>query len=1015
MSSRVQELAPEVAGGLVLGEQTVLAPAPRPGQLQLSDEQNAVIDAVVRGQNVLVEACIGSGKALVDTDRVPTPTGWRKVGEIAVGDQLFGRDGRPTEVLGVFPQGFERVYRVTFSDGRSVRCSADHNWSVRRTSRRTRELETLTTRELMDRGLCLRNGCSGHGNGQAGHFFTARFKAPVHEAVHMVRRELPVHPYVVGAFLGDGCCTERDLTLSSPDAEIPTKVAGLLGATVRRRSANNYSWDFFGADGARLRTAEVFAELPELVCYSYGKRIPEAYLLGDLDQRAELARGLMDTDGSIASSGGRYTVRFSSTSVELAAQVKDLLGSLGHVVAWHEDARAHKYTSGRCIELVVKTANAAKASLFSAGPKLELARRAAGAPQRRTAYDEVSISAIEDLGHSEPMTCFSVAADDSLFLCEDYVVTHNTSTIQRLCEVMSPSMNILYLTYSRLLKADAQSRVGAARVQNYHGVVYPHLLAAGLGSVGIDESIRTFNAHFRDLSADFPRYDLLVVDEYQDINSEYAQLLENVRSVNPRMQVVLVGDMAQKVQSNTTLDVQAWARSFVGPDAAMLGFSQSFRMGPTMGKVLGQAWGKTITGANAGQRVRFLSHREAIELICATEPSDLLCLGKRNGPMNHALNQAETLAPDKYNKSTVFASIKDGDSGMSPSADAAVFTTFDSSKGMERPVCLVFDYDEKTWDMRGRFPDVDHEILRNVFLVAASRGKDDLVFVRPTAVADEPEPDLSESVGQIPVERFVRLRERLRPQYEMPFKVASAFDFTYAEDVVEALGTISRTRLDDGSGSEIAIERADGLIDLSPAVGKYQEALFFEDFDAKAEMAMMIRHDSFDARSLIVDIEDEGDPWKNCLLLTAASTSQQRYTTQVSRTVPAEAAQALKRRLGSRLDPACGSQVELVVSGTAWHGRSATSELVLAGIADAIHQGQVFELKFVTALDNSMFLQVACYVAMAQELGMDVRSGVLWNTRTDEAWEVSVPDRERFFNAAVKCMTKQSYDSFTRG
>lgn len=93
---------------------------------------------------------------------------------------------------------------------------------------------------------------------------------------------------------------------------------------------------------------------------------------------------------------------------------------------------------------------------------------------------------------------------------------------------------MLYLTYSKLLKADAQRRVKHARVQNYHGIVYPSLVKADI-KCGIDESIRRFNAAFTVLSAGLPRFDLLEVDEYQDINENIAQLLRNIKSLNPSM------------------------------------------------------------------------------------------------------------------------------------------------------------------------------------------------------------------------------------------------------------------------------------------------------------------------------------------------------------------------------------------------------------------------------------------------------------------------------------------------
>lgn len=589
-----------------------------------------------------------------------------------------------------------------------------------------------------------------------------------------------------------------------------------------------------------------------------------------------------------------------------------------------------------------------------------------------------------------------------------------TATIQRLCaQASGRGLRVLYLTYSRLLKVDAQARVGGARVQNYHGVVYPYLLSAGI-EAGISESIRAFNDNFDgQIKRIFPTYDLLVIDEYQDINSEYARLLENIRSVNPGMQIVMVGDTDQKVQANTTLNAPRFARTFAGQQALILPFTKTFRLGPELAAVLSKAWNKPIEGMNTDQVIEIMDHDEAIDLICATEPGDLLCLGKRNGAMPHALNEAERLAPTRYNKQTVFASIRDGDNGVNPDDTAAVFTTYDSSKGMERPVCVVFDYSEKTWDMRGNFPNADHVVLRNVFLVAASRGKDRVVFVRSGAMKKQEEPIPGTAVGMIPVQRFIDLPKARVPKYSRPFSPSSCFDFTYAENVTSCMDLITRRRLDDGDQEIIDIERSDGLIDLSPVVGVFQEALFFTGFDAEATMAMMVTVDeSFHAEALMEKLN--GDPWNDSLVLAAVGTEQLRYYEQVTSRVDQAEAGALMRRLTEHLDPDAPAQVRLALEGSAHGGlRGAVSPISFSGFADAVWDDQLFELKFASALSPEMFLQAALYLVMARCSGQDLRQSVLWNTRTGERWAVDVPDLDLFLDAVVRCVTKQAYHRFS--
>lgn len=82
------------------------------------------------GQVIGLAARTGQGKALPLDTKVLTPTGWVRNGDLRVGDRVISWDGKPTEVIGVFPQGVRPVYRVHFDMGTSVECDIDHLWQV---------------------------------------------------------------------------------------------------------------------------------------------------------------------------------------------------------------------------------------------------------------------------------------------------------------------------------------------------------------------------------------------------------------------------------------------------------------------------------------------------------------------------------------------------------------------------------------------------------------------------------------------------------------------------------------------------------------------------------------------------------------------------------------------------------------------------------------------------------------------------------------------------------------------
>ncbi|HUG87013.1 MAG TPA: PhoH family protein, partial [Euzebya sp.] len=136
------------------------------------------------------------GRAQPVSTTVLTPSGFRPIGELRVGDEVIGSDGRPTEVLGVYPQGENEIYRLTAQDGATTRCTADHLWSVYTPSdrRRDRPPRVLETREM----------------GSLRAAYCHRYELPLlSEPVAFPSRDVPLDPYALGLLLGDGCLTGR--------------------------------------------------------------------------------------------------------------------------------------------------------------------------------------------------------------------------------------------------------------------------------------------------------------------------------------------------------------------------------------------------------------------------------------------------------------------------------------------------------------------------------------------------------------------------------------------------------------------------------------------------------------------------------------------------------------------------------------------------------------------------------------------------------------------------------------
>ena len=195
----------------------------------------------------------------------------------------------------------------------------------------------------------------------------------------------------------------------------------------------------------------------------------------------------------------------------------------------------------------------------------------------------------------------------------------------------------MYLTYNKLLKLDAKAKINKKNVTvtNYHGFAYMLLKRNGI-SVGISDLIQTFIRERPSVG----KYDVLIIDEYQDIEQELAQLLEMVKENNPDIQIIAVGDMEQKIYDKTTLDVELFMKEFL-EDHIRLKFTQCFRLSDGLASMLGRVWKKQIKGVNNYCKVEEMTKEDVVPFLAEQIPADILCLGARTGAMSDTLNTLE--------------------------------------------------------------------------------------------------------------------------------------------------------------------------------------------------------------------------------------------------------------------------------------------------------------------------------------------------------------------------------------
>lgn len=360
------------------------------------------------------------GKALAVGTLVPTMAGFVPVEHLCPGDRVFGRDGRPVKVVAVSETWRDReLYEVVSDDGASVVVDAEHEWTVRLCRKRP-VYKNKTTREL-----------AGRTSPRAPALMT--YGAVEYPEVE----DLPVHPYVLGIWLGDGTAATATITQGAQDYDfIRTEVERCGHLTTDRRTSGTFG------------VLDVQAALSRLGVLR-NKHIPEQYRRASARQRLDLLQGLVDTDGFVAPDG---QVEFCSVNEELARHVLMLVRSLGVKASLIQgDATLNGEFISRKYRVMFYMAHAAR-----------LPRKAARCRDNgRTPHRFLTF---KPAGRGDTV-CIQVDAPDQQYLVgHGYLLTHNSELVSRMFpawhlghypdhEIIACSYNVsLAMSFSRRVK-----------------------------------------------------------------------------------------------------------------------------------------------------------------------------------------------------------------------------------------------------------------------------------------------------------------------------------------------------------------------------------------------------------------------------------------------------------------------------------------------------------------------------------------------------------------------------------
>lgn len=348
------------------------------------------------------------------SEKVHTPEGIKTWGDIKIGDILFSPNGNRVKVIDIPIDGEDDIYEVSFVDGRKVRCSKNHIWSVYKLGCKNK-LYNIKTIDLLNSELI--NKHNQH-----------RFYIPNSKAVDYDKKTLPIDPYTLGFCIAEGSirgshCSKNYVQVSSSYDDM-SFYKTVIPYEIKHIGTSGYSYHLF-IDNAK----EKFKDLGLLGTKSETKFIPSIYMESDYNDRLELLKGLMDGDGCATKKGASIYI---TTSEKLANDVLSLCRSLGIQANMQFGRNAGEMRSSNT-KKTYKTKKVYRIAIHATIPIFKLPRKVssqhiynenARGSKAKGFLNKTAIQSIKYVG-VEKCKCVTVDSNDGLYLIGDYITTHN--------------------------------------------------------------------------------------------------------------------------------------------------------------------------------------------------------------------------------------------------------------------------------------------------------------------------------------------------------------------------------------------------------------------------------------------------------------------------------------------------------------------------------------------------------------------------------------------------------------
>lgn len=357
--------------------------------------------------------------------KILTPEGFVSMGNIKIGQKICGTNQTVQEVVGVFPKGEKQIYKMVFEHNRIVECCEDHLWTV---TTNYGKVKTLTTKELIESGRVVMQ--QKNGNIKYGYY--------VQTTIPEFSKKLQIlDPYLLGLLLGDGSLTGTgsiELCIGFNKEHVINKIVvpeGISLTITKNEERHSFRIKLKGKNSEGETAKDIIEKLGLLGVDSENKFIPKNYLYSTYEDRLKLLQGLLDTDGHINKRG---LFEFSTVSKQLAKDFMELVSGVGRSTTISIHDRSND------------TGSYSEKSVYRMY-------------ERKGYKHGIKLLSIEATDKYTEMQCIKVSNPDNLYITDNYIVTHNTTSATVLAKSIvnglknNPDHSI---TINRILQEDVK-------------------------------------------------------------------------------------------------------------------------------------------------------------------------------------------------------------------------------------------------------------------------------------------------------------------------------------------------------------------------------------------------------------------------------------------------------------------------------------------------------------------------------------------------------------------------------